>query len=122
MNERAPRKVTAPVRHNTDIFSHDARQMSLLADEPEPMPTMPRPGSQPDRLLRLLARGSRLTHLEILALTGSWRAAASAHELTLLGWQLDTRRIHAPTIQSPSRWVAEYALRPRHARLARGEQ
>jgi hypothetical protein len=121
MNERAPRKVTAPVRHNTDIFARGA-QMSLLPDgSPEPLPTMPRPGTQPDKLLRLLARGSRLTHPEILALTGSWRAAASAHELALLGWQLDTRRIPAPTLQAPGRSVCEYALCPRHARLARGE-
>ena len=121
MNGRDPRKVTAPVRHNTDIFSHAGQQMSLLADAPEPMPTLPRPGTQPDRLLRLLARGSRLTHPEIMAHTGSWRAAASAHALALLGWHLETRRIHAPTLQSPSRSIAEYALCPRHAKLARGE-
>ena len=120
MSERPPER-DAPAQHNKAIFAR-GEQMSLLPDgSPEPMPTMPRPGTQPAKLLRLLARGSRLTHPEIMAHTGSWRAAASAHALALLGWHLETRRIHAPTLQSPSRSIAEYALCPRHAKLARGE-
>ena len=122
MNKRAPDQENAPVRHNPAIFAR-GEQMSLLpGGSPEPLPTMPRPGTQPDKLLRLLARGSRLTHPEILALTGSWRAAAAVHELGLLGWQLETRRIPAPTLQSPSRSIAEYGLCQLHAKLARGEQ
>jgi hypothetical protein len=121
MNERDPRKETAPAPHSTEIFSHAGQQLSLLGDSIEPVPVMPRKGTQPDKLLRLLSDGARLTHLEILGATGSWRGAAAAHELALRGWQFETRLIPAPTIACPSRVIAEYGLCPHHAKLARGE-
>jgi hypothetical protein len=121
MSERAPNQETAPASNSVKIFSHAGQQMSLLGDSFEVLPVMPKKGTQPDKLLRLLADGARLTHLEILGATGSWRGAAAAHELALRGWQFETRLIPAPTIACPSRVIAEYGLCPHHAKLARGE-
>jgi len=121
MSERAPNQETAPAPDSTEIFSHAGQQMSLLGDSFEVLPVMPKPGTQPDKLLRLLVGGARLTHLEILDATGSWRGAAAAFELARRGWQFQTRRIPAPTTECPNRAIAEYALCPSHAKLARGE-
>ena len=120
MSERPPER-DAPAHDNAEIFSH-GQQLNLLGDAFEVLPVMPKPGTQPDKLLRLLAGGARLTHLEILDATGSWRGAAAAHELARRGWQFQTRRIPAPTTECPNRAIAEYALCPSHAKLARGEQ
>jgi len=120
LNERDPRKETAPAPHSDEILSY-GQQLNLLGDAFEVLPVLPKPGTQPDRLLRLLAGGARLTHLEILDATGSWRGAAAAHELARRGWQFQTRRIPAPTTECPNRAIAEYALCPSHAKLARGE-
>jgi hypothetical protein len=121
MTKRTPDQERAPATSDDEIIASGA-QLSLLGDSFAVLPVLPRKGTQPDKLLRLLADGARLTHLEILDATGSWRGAAAAHELALRGWQFETRRIPAPTAECPNRAIAQYALCAHHARLARGEQ
>jgi len=120
MNERDPRKVTAPVRHNTDIFSHAGRQMSLLDDDRELEPVAPSPGTLAARMLDLLAAGAALTHPDFERVTGSWRAAAVVFQLGTLGWLIVAERIPAPTPDRPERTIARYRLDARQIEIARG--
>ena len=119
MNERAPRKVTAPVRHNPDTFSHAGQQMSLLDDAPVPMPVAPNPGTLAARMLDLLAAGAALTHPDFERITDSWRLAAWAHELNAMGWRILVERVAAPTPDRPDRTIARYQLDGHHAAAAR---
>jgi hypothetical protein len=123
MNERdLPCKATAPAPYSDESFSHEAgEQMSLLPAEFEVVPALPRPGTLAARLLKRLARGERLTHPDFETVTGSWRLSAVVFELALLGWQVESVRINAPTADRPDRPIARYWLAARHVRLMRGE-
>jgi hypothetical protein len=121
MNERDPRKETAPAPHNDGIFSHEAGEQLTLLPECEMAPALPRPGTLAARLLSMFARGARLTHPDFEVLTGSWRLSAVVFELALLGWQVESVRINAPAPDRPDRPIARYWLAARHVRLMRGE-
>jgi hypothetical protein len=123
MNERdLPCKATAPAPYSDEIFSHESgEQMSLLPAEFDSVPVMPRTGTLACKLLAMLSRGARLTHPEFEVLTGSWRLSAVVFELALLGWQVESVRINAPTSDRPDRPIARYWLAARHVRLIRGE-
>jgi hypothetical protein len=122
MSERAPNQETAPASNSVAIFSHEAgEQRSLLPAEFEAAPVMPKPGTLAARLLTMFARGARLTHPDFEVLTGSWRLSAVVFELALLGWQVESVRINAPTCDRPDRPIARYWLAARHVRLMRGE-
>ena len=121
MSERPPER-DAPAPHNDESFSHEAGEQLSLLPECEMAPALPRPGTLAARLLSMLARGERLTHPDFEARTGSWRLAAVAFELGLLGWQVESVRINAPAPDRPDRPIARYWLAARHVRLMRGEQ
>jgi hypothetical protein len=89
-------------------------QLALLP-ELEIVPVAPRPGTLANALLRMLARGDRLTHPEFEDRTGSWRLAAFAFELAALGWPVGVTRIPAPTPERPDRTIGRYWL-PEKAR------
>jgi hypothetical protein len=120
MTKRTPDQERAPATSDDEIIA-SGEQLSLLP-ETELAPTMPRLGTLAARLLTMLSRGARLTHPEFEALTGSWRLSAVVFELGLLGWQIDSVRINAPTADRPDRPIARYWLAARHVRLMRGEQ
>lgn len=94
-------------------------QLALLP-ELEIVPVAPRPGTLADALLRMLARGDRLTHPEFEDRTGSWRLAAFAFELAALGWPMAVTRISAPTPERPDRTIGRYWL-PEKARRQAAE-
>ena len=120
MSERAlPCKATALAPHSDEIIA-PGEQLSLLP-ECELAPVMPRPGTLACKLLAMLSRGARLTHPEFEVLTGSWRLSAVVFELALLGWQIESVRVNAPTVDRPDRPIARYWLAARHVRLMRGE-
>ena len=119
MNERDPRKVTAPVRHNPAIFSHAGQQMSLLDDAPEPMPVAPNPGTLAEKMLAMLATGAAVTSPIFEDATGSWRGASYVCALGKMGWLIHAERIPAPAPDSPERWIARYKLYARQIAIAR---
>ena len=121
MNERTPRQENAPAQDNTAIFPYEQGEQLLLLPECELMPVVPKPGTLAARLLSMLARGERLTHPDFETVTGSWRLSAVVFELGLLGWQINSERINAPTVDRPDRPIARYWLAARHVRLMRGE-
>lgn len=94
--------------------SGPGEQLALLP-ELEILPVAPRLGTLADALLRMLARGDRLTHPEFEDRTGSWRLAAFAFELAALGWPVAVTRIPAPTPERPDRTIGRYWL-PEKAR------
>jgi hypothetical protein len=119
MSDRTPSKESAVAAQNGPaiIARTDSRQLSLLPEVEQP-PQRPSRGTLADALLRMLARGDRLTHPEFQARTGSWRLAAVAFELGLLGWPLTVERIQAPTPDRPDRTIARYSLTGRPLVLA----
>lgn len=114
MSDRAPIQGTAAAAEiDPAIFArHDPRQMSLLP-EVEQVPQLPNRGTLAERLLRMLAQGERLTHPDFEHRTGSWRLAAVAFELGLLGWPITVERIPAPTPNCTDRTIARYGLAAR---------
>lgn len=120
MSDRTPSKESAVAAHNGPgiIARPDARQLSLLPEVEQP-PQRPNRGTLADALLAMLARGDKLTHPDFQARTGSWRLAAVAFELGLLGWHVLAERIHAPTPDRPDRSIARYSLTAAHSALAR---
>lgn len=119
MSDRTPSKESAVAAETGPaiIARHDPRQLSLLP-ELEQKPTAPNVGTLAHRLLGMLAKGDRLTHPDFEERTGSWRLAAVAFELGLLGWSLTVERILAPTPGRPDRTIARYSLDARPRRLA----
>lgn len=111
MSDRTPSKESAVAAEAgfAIIARTDPRQLSLLP-ELELSPQRPNLGTLSDRLLLMLAQGDRLTHPEFEERTGSWRLAAVAFELGLLGWPLTVERIPAPTPGRPDRTIARYSL------------
>lgn len=121
MNERDPRKETAPAPHSDEIFSHEAGEQLSLLPQCELTPVLPKPGTLAHKLLTMLTCGEKLTHPDFETVTGSWRLSAVVFELVLLGWQIESVRINAPTSDRPDRPIARYWLAARHVRLMRGE-
>lgn len=123
MSDRTPSKESAVAAEagSAIIARTDPRQLSLLA-ELELAPQRPNPGTLSDALLRMLAQGDRLTHPEFEVRTGSWRLAAVAFELGLLGWPVQSRRIPAPAPGRPDRTIARYWLDGAAAAIARGSE
>jgi hypothetical protein len=119
MSDRTPcqERAAAACDGPAIIARRDPRQLTFLP-EVEPSPTRPNPGTLADALLHMLADGARLTHPDFEELTGSWRLAAVAFELGLLGWLLTVERIPAPTPGCPDRTIARYSLDARARRLA----
>jgi hypothetical protein len=111
MSDRTPRyeRAAAACDGPAIIARRDPRQLTFLP-EVDPAPTRPNPGTLADVLVRMLADGARLTHPDFEELTGSWRLAAVAFELGLLGWPLTVERIPAPTPERPDRSIARYSF------------
>ncbi len=120
MSDRAPVQGTAVAAEAGAgiIARNDPRQLSLLPEVEQP-PQRPNRGTLADALLAMLARGDRLTHPDFELRTGSWRLAAVAFELGLLGWHVLAERIPAPTPDRPDRSIARYSLTAAHSALAR---
>jgi hypothetical protein len=87
MSERVPRQENAPAKTDDSIVS-PGEQLSLIPEPPRTAPTRPTANTLAERLLCMLGTGERLTHPQFEVRTGSWRLAAVAFELSLLGWQI----------------------------------
>jgi hypothetical protein len=110
MNGREPRQESATVPPNPESVAYESGEQLLLLPDCEQPPQCPQRGTLAYRLLGMFAEGARLTHPDFQALTGSWRLAAVAFELGLLGWPLTVERIAAPTPERPDRTIARYSF------------
>ena len=72
-----------------------AKQLSFLP-EPQYNPKYPPQASLTNKALRLMLNGSRLTHPQFEALTGSWRLAGYIHTLKKLEWPVHTEHVSIP--------------------------
>ena len=88
-----------------------APEGDLFGDIPEQPRTLPPRGTQPRRVLELLATGETPDHADWYALSGSWRLAAHVGELRKdHGWPVQTRDVLAPSAAHPGRTIARYWL------------
>lgn len=84
-------------------------QLSLLP-EPKFTPRWPVPHTLQHRCLDYLLTGRHLTPPIFQDMTGSWRLAASVHELKDLGWPIQSSFVPAPPSASRNRYMARYWL------------
>lgn len=95
-------------------------QGDLFGAIPEPLRTLPPAGTQPRRVLELLATGERPDHADWYCATGSWRLAAHVHELKRdFGWPVQSTKVPAPDRQCPGRAIARYWLKQDDVQRAR---
>lgn len=105
----AGRKDTAP-----------EEQGGLFGAIPEPLRTLPPAGTQPRRVLALLAEGERPDHADWYHETGSWRLAAHVGRLVHeFGWPVQSTEVPAPTRRCPGRVIARYWLKQDDVHRAR---
>lgn len=85
----------------------------------EQLPLIPAPAFSPsfptrftlaDQLLSRLLAGESFVHPEWESITGSWRLAATAFQLTCLGWPVKTMLVPSPSAECPNRTIARYSL------------
>ncbi|NRT55896.1 hypothetical protein [Sphaerotilus uruguayifluvii] len=105
----AGRKDTAP-----------ENQGDLFGAIPEPLRTLPPAGTQPRRVLALLAEGERPDHADWYHETGSWRLAAHVGRLVHeFGWPVQSTEVLAPSRACPGRTIARYWLKQDDVQRAR---
>ena len=85
------------------------RQLSLLPETPFSA-QMPPPATLEAKLLRVLLTGQSLTHIQFLALTGSWRLAAYVLSLRAVGWPIESEDISAQAVGRAAHSIARYWL------------
>jgi hypothetical protein len=119
MTKRTPDQERALATNNPAIVS-PGEQLALMP-ELEIVPVHPSARSLAAALLAMLGRGEALTHPEFMERTGSWRLAAVAFQLGVLGWSIGVEKIHAQSADRPAREIGRYRLLSHHAHaLSRG--
>lgn len=95
-------------------------QGDLFGAIPEPLRTLPKAGTQPRRVLELLATGERPDHADWYHATGSWRLAAHVGRLVHeYAWPVQGSDIPAPTADCPGRTISRYWLKTEDVQRAR---
>jgi hypothetical protein len=90
--------------------AEEAEQLFLF-EQPPFSPIYPPKRSLPGKALSVLLQDRTLTHLEFLALTGSWRLSEPIRALRHdYGWPVEAFDVHSPTPDNPDRSIARYYL------------